>query len=616
MIKRIMVIAIALSLIFSSTQVNAAEYKQKGIEELDCKETNEISVTSEIKSVPEVYSGVYKGLTWSIDSNGLLLISGTATERFDTKFCWTTYLADETSVPYTKIKVSVTRDKIYSTEGWFTNTTATNIDLSDFDTTNVINMSSMFNNCFSLKEINLSNFNTSNVTNMKMMFDSCQNLKNLNISNFDTSNVIDMSHMFGSCFSLTSLDISNFKTSNVTDMSCMFYSCRSVTKLDVSNFKTSNVTNMFFMFFGCGVTELDVSNFDTSKVTNMSGMFACGVTELDVSNFDTSKVTNMSGMFECGVTELDVSNFNTSKVTDMSCMFVCERLKSLDISNFDTSNVTDMSQMFWNISLTSLDISNFDMSKVNVAVAMFDECQFTKLKTPRNCSIEVSLPKTMYDINGTAYSYLPLNQTAGFWIATDKDSCPKESTILNKESYQFKITDKDGNAINGATVTLGDTSKKIGADGKTEFPASISVPNTLKVEKIGYISLSEPSYQPETEKLNTVQIYKEGENLHTIKKAIYSYGCVNLCKNAKKISTSALNVLGFNIICSTIGDQDTIAKYQLRQNSTLIKESNNGVFNGLKTNQFSLGGNVYIRVIGTDGMIVDTPIKLELVADG
>jgi len=43
----------------------------------------------------------------------------------------------------------------------------------------------------------------------------------LNLLNFDTSKVTDMSYMFYSCRSLTSLDLSSFDTSNVVDRICM-----------------------------------------------------------------------------------------------------------------------------------------------------------------------------------------------------------------------------------------------------------------------------------------------------------------------------------------------------------------------------------------------------------
>ncbi len=62
-------------------------------------------------------------------------------------------------------------------------------------------------------------------------------------SNFDTSNVTDMSNMFSLCSSLTSIDVSSFNTDNVTDMGYMFAVCNSLTNLNVTSFNTSNVTN-------------------------------------------------------------------------------------------------------------------------------------------------------------------------------------------------------------------------------------------------------------------------------------------------------------------------------------------------------------------------------------
>ena len=59
-----------------------------------------------------------------------------------------------------------------------------NIDLSNFNTNNVTDMSLMFYKCSSLKELNLNNFNTNNVTNMRWMFSGCSSLKELNLKNF------------------------------------------------------------------------------------------------------------------------------------------------------------------------------------------------------------------------------------------------------------------------------------------------------------------------------------------------------------------------------------------------------------------------------------------------
>ena len=57
-------------------------------------------------------------------------------------------------------------------------------------------MSYMFYNCSSLKELNLSSFNTNQVTNMYGMFSNCSSLKVLDLLSFNTNQETDMINMF------------------------------------------------------------------------------------------------------------------------------------------------------------------------------------------------------------------------------------------------------------------------------------------------------------------------------------------------------------------------------------------------------------------------------------
>ncbi|ECZ8706644.1 BspA family leucine-rich repeat surface protein [Listeria monocytogenes] len=168
----------------------------------------------------------------------------------------------------------------------------------------------------------------------------------LDLSNFDTSNVTDMSNMFANS-AATSIDVSNFDTSNVTNMQNMFWTS-AVTSLDLSNWDTINVTNMMGVFFRSAATSLDLSSFDTSNVTTMRNMFyENAATSLDLRSFDTSNVTDMYGMFRnSAATNIDVSNFDISNVTTMYGMFSRSVVISLDLSSFDTSNMPDMANMF------------------------------------------------------------------------------------------------------------------------------------------------------------------------------------------------------------------------------------------------------------------------------
>ncbi len=256
-----------------------------------------------------------------------------------------------------------------------------NINLNNFDTSNVTNMLNMFYGCTNLSTLNISNFNTSKVTIMQGMFRGCTNLLELSIGELDTSKVTTMYGMFWNCSSLASLDVSSFNTFNVTNMANMFSGCSSLLELNLSSFRTSKVTNMSFMFDGCNHLEnLDISTFDTSNVTNMGFMFrGCNsLTALPLIHFNTSKVNDMQFMFSgCShLSEFDVSNFNTSNVTNMSHMFgSCSSVESLDVSSFDTSKVTSMEWMFAGCgSLVELDLSQFDTSSVTTMVRMFSGC--------------------------------------------------------------------------------------------------------------------------------------------------------------------------------------------------------------------------------------------------
>ena len=254
----------------------------------------------------------------------------------------------------------------------------TTLNLSSFDTSKVTDMSHMFYNMSNLISLNLSNFNTSNVWNMYSMFSDMPNLTTLNLSSFDTSKVTDMSYMFYGMSNLISLNLSNFNTSHVTNMECMFYGMSSLTSLNISNFNTSRVTNMDSMFASMSnLTSLNLSNFDTSWVTDMSGMFSSmsNLTTLNLSSFNTANVTDMSAMFAGlpNLATLDLSSFDTSNVTDMSGMFYeASNLSVLNLSNFNTSRVTNMEAMFYNmVSLTSLDLSSFNTPEVTNMSNMF-----------------------------------------------------------------------------------------------------------------------------------------------------------------------------------------------------------------------------------------------------
>ncbi|WP_143468136.1 BspA family leucine-rich repeat surface protein, partial [Lactococcus piscium] len=107
------------------------------------------------------------------------------------------------------------------------------------------------------------------------LFKSLKNLTEINgLTNLDTSDVTDMSRMFEGCSALTALDLSNFNTEEVSSMLDMFLFCTSLTSLDLKSFNTKNVNDMRGMFRGSSsLINLDLTSLDTSNVSQMGGMF-------------------------------------------------------------------------------------------------------------------------------------------------------------------------------------------------------------------------------------------------------------------------------------------------------------------------------------------------------
>jgi surface protein len=133
----------------------------------------------------------------------------------------------------------------------FSNSQLTSIDLSGVDTSEVVDMGSMFKGTSSLTNLSLTGIDTSSVTNMSSMFEGT-GLTTLSLDSFNTTKVTDMSSMFKGSSNLTSLDISDFDTKKVTNMNSMFANCSNLATITVSDslWDTSKVTNGIDMFAG------------------------------------------------------------------------------------------------------------------------------------------------------------------------------------------------------------------------------------------------------------------------------------------------------------------------------------------------------------------------------
>ena len=318
-----------------------------------------------------------------------------------------------------------------------------------FHTDSVVVMRQMFQNC-KLSTLDLTNFNTSKVTNMYSMFNNCPNLNIVYVGDgWTTDNVFNSSYMFYGCTNLvggqgtaydanhidkayahidggasnpgyfTNGNLNAYAQYNSNMHTLMFYCaaspqeggngiknyelpsdylvepewvtdsiCRSVTRVIFnSSFNQARpiTTYKWFADMENLTTITGWEYLHTDEVEVMAFMFKnCSkLTAVNLSHFNTSKVVYMIGMFvDCtSLQPLDVSSFNTSNVLSMNGMFSgCSSLTRLELGNFNTSNVTNMSYMFWGCtSLSILDVSSFDTQNVEFMQGMFAGCDFSTI---------------------------------------------------------------------------------------------------------------------------------------------------------------------------------------------------------------------------------------------
>ncbi len=333
---------------------------------------------------------------------------------------------DVTSVIFDE---SMKKARPASTTEWFSGfTNLTEIQHLDYlNTSEVMSMNGMFNQCKKLESLDVSTFNTAKVTNMTSMFQYCSALTQLDLSSFNTSKVTSMSAMCSFCSELTTVELRSFDISSVTSLAGMFWACTKLTTINCNADWSTTTANTADMFGYCS----KLPNYDSGKTNgeyarpNKSGQIgyftekapevyarydAANTTMtlyygfgsntkwksvfpyadittvvLDESMKD-ARPTSTNNWFSdfTSLTEIQHLDYlNTSEVTDMSYMFwECSALTQLYLSSFNTAKVTDMSYMFAHCyKLETIELRSFDISSVTDLGGMFYWC--SKLKTIR-----------------------------------------------------------------------------------------------------------------------------------------------------------------------------------------------------------------------------------------
>lgn len=274
----------------------------------------------------------------------------------------------------------------------FVDSNVPEIDLTEFDTTNVVDMDYMFleanlGDCLSLVSSTITQANT----------------PDRNILTLNTEGVISMSGMFKDC-KVKHLDLRNLRTDNVTDFSDMFCSCNDLIDLNVDGFDTSKAKDFHGMFQGCiKLTQLNVKHFNVDNVLHMSCLFSrcLRLKVINLESWDFSQVSDANEMFAyCEKLEKIIANFNFKMIKEMAFMFCyCTKLSKVDLSHSDLSHVFDFGYAFFKCEgLKEIRFSPGVWRKAKYTLSMFDNCKaLERLNLPDVVLDDVVRSYAMFD---------------------------------------------------------------------------------------------------------------------------------------------------------------------------------------------------------------------------
>ena len=142
------------------------------------------------------------------------------------------------------------------------------IDLTDIDISELDDLSDVFGILDKAKVIDISGWDTSNVINMSYMFNRCTKLKKIvGIENLDVSKLKTTKIMFYGCKNLVELDLTNWNTISLENMSYMFYNCANLKIIkNIENWQLTSIKDVSYMFYECTKLDVDLSNWDLRNI--------------------------------------------------------------------------------------------------------------------------------------------------------------------------------------------------------------------------------------------------------------------------------------------------------------------------------------------------------------
>ena len=286
------------------------------------------------------------------------------------------------------------------------------IDLTNIDTTNINSFENMFKGCINLSEITgLEVISLDNASSLSCMLEGTR-LVELDLSNWNLSNVSNISGLFKDCDLLTKLNLNTWNLQSVSTYDETFEGCTSLNHIDMYDCDDStfivippilpvrDLDNLGYVYsltvkstYGTLVNGWDYElEWEFLKYSCIEGQeflptFNAGF-EYDLLDNTKDGVTTRRFAMKDGITTFaNISGFASKtsllsidkikgKITTLANMFNgCTGLTRANLEGLDTTGVSNASNMFYGCEvLTDLKVTGLDMSEVTNISTIFSKC--------------------------------------------------------------------------------------------------------------------------------------------------------------------------------------------------------------------------------------------------
>ena len=598
-----------------------------------------------------------KNLTWTLDSDGVLTISG--------KGEMANYEWDSEPWPKTRVKKvkNVSIESGVTSVGAYAFHDYTNITCIKIPDSVERIGDKAFSGCLSLTDIVI----PSGITSISYgTFANCRRLTSITIPNGATS-IGDSA--FSDCRNLTSIEIPNSVTSigdnafydchNLTSIEIpnsvisigdkAFYGCRSLTSIALSNSMTSisrcafeYCRSLMSIAIPGSVTSIGEEAFrgcnSLTSITISSGVTSIGkyafaqcssLTSITIPN----SVTSMGGYAfrDCSsLTSVTIPNSVTS--IENGVFLNCSSLTSITIPNGVSSigllsfgSCSSLTNVIISDSVISID-SAFDSCSNLESAYFYGDAPATSYARGifYKCKSTFCIyykPGTSGWTDSSAY-----DAAAGTWngypLKTwDGKTIPEETKIsVPTGKYCIRAIDESGNPVSDATVWWNGSRAVTDENGDAFVDLTTAGEPVIRVVKSGYIEWTNKNsnWKKSDTRFERVILYPESYGKLKLKYAkISDKFDTNLVIQTKVLNLrndgaliGDLNSGYFDLSCAATDTSD-VTGYAVYQNKKEIAKSTDGNFQKLDVRDFVEGGGCFVRVTGANGQTMDTRINLQ-----